>query len=823
MPLVTTRGTPFLDGGTYFVTFVITVDATARIAVTSNYFLSDFETGVTLIDAALIPDSPASPVLAPHALTISGLPITAGASNFAGVYLFNTEGPVAACPDYTRISIISMGDEKAAVIPLVFDNNRAFNGQPFSDSGSFIVTFSFYPDALQSFIVTPENNCVVEFSGGSGSLDLRNVPSAPHKYLTVTHLPANTQELNITDVFVWNQAGKVAKCEDYSLLEFIRDGETTTLKIPLVYSADTARIFEETGAYFVSFDLNVDALTRILITEQERVLAGFIGGNATLDARTLPQALPVPYLTIVGLPLTTAKNNFSEVFLYNTVGKVAKCKNVMDIVISKSSASAAAMIPLVYNDNPAEYFRDSGEFIATFTINVDVNTQIIKTRDDALSTIFSDGSGFLDMGADRGYFSGELVNPNDMSPPVIKQGTVFEINGGYVQVKTNAAVTPFAFEKTCVAYVYAAQRTGRIEFIYSTVPPVFVPEKNAWYNGNNRALFKFVFVKDAVDRYVAKIPIDASWTPFERYTITNAPVAFYNLSQSYVLNGASNPAPVSRSFDAGWHLFVLTGAGGGGGGGIDGRGDHDRYGGLGGSGGFVAEIVYLPQTSVTLFTGSGGAGSDAIYYGTYQGGGGGGGGSGTFVYASAGYLLCAGGGGGGAGGSANDGGSGGGGAGGSCGPGAGGGMGGPSNDGLTIDGSSGGTGGGYGASTSAYVGYNAWANPANAATYQPGNAFGFNSVGGEGSDGGRAGANGGRAAYAQYNAPDDWKNTNNANGRGANGTGAGNGAAGSPGGNNRNAVCGTGAAGGAGGQPSDSSLSAGKNGGAGSIAVYAVQ
>jgi hypothetical protein len=123
----------------------------------------------------------------------------------------------------------------------------------------------------------------------------------------------------------------------------------------------------------------VDALTRIAVSAADNVLVTFTGGKGTLDAATLPQTLPVPYFTITGLPKNTVKGNFSEVFLYNAVGKIAKCADYQAILISRDSNSASAMIPLVYNENSGgsgqtEYFRDSGQFAVTFSINVDINT-----------------------------------------------------------------------------------------------------------------------------------------------------------------------------------------------------------------------------------------------------------------------------------------------------------------------------------------------------------------------------------------------------------------------------------------------------------------
>jgi hypothetical protein len=86
----------------------------------------------------------------------------------------------------------------AAVIPLVYDNNKNFNGPAFSDSGYFIVTFSLFSDAFENIAVLPRNGCAVSFSDGCAVLDADAVPPVPRKYLTITNLPANTQELNVS-------------------------------------------------------------------------------------------------------------------------------------------------------------------------------------------------------------------------------------------------------------------------------------------------------------------------------------------------------------------------------------------------------------------------------------------------------------------------------------------------------------------------------------------------------------------------------------------------------------------------------------------------
>jgi hypothetical protein len=438
VPLTNPYSFAFTESGSYFTSFTITVDALSQIvAGANNNFLADYEDGVTEIDASRIPPAPTAPPVIPHCLTIIGLPQTAHSADFLDVFIMNSEGNVAKCVDYTAIRIMPFEGKSAAVIPLVYDNNRNFNGLDFSESGSFIVTFSFFSDALNSIVVTRDNFCIVDFSDGTGLLDVSDIPLVPHKYLTITGLPQNTQQLNIADVFVWNQTGKIAKCEDYSLLAFEYPGNSTTLKIPLIYSSAN-QLFDETGPFYVSFDLNVDALTRFFITETDKVLVNFVNGNGTLDAANLPVTLPVSYLTIVGLPLHTSKNNFSDVFVYNNSSKIAKVADYADITISKNASSASAMIPLVYNDNSKEYFHDSGSFFVSFTINVDAYIQIIKTRDDAFTVDFSDGSVVVNLSADCGYFSGGLVNPTDTSPPVNRVGgrPLFERPSSHTTVRT---------------------------------------------------------------------------------------------------------------------------------------------------------------------------------------------------------------------------------------------------------------------------------------------------------------------------------------------------------------------------------------------------
>jgi hypothetical protein len=779
-------GLRFSESGDYYISFQIVADALIKIIVLPAYAdLYYFTDGAASVDASKAPAAPARPQIVPHCLTVGGLPAVTGASNIFDVYVYNSSGIVAKCADYTKIAVSYADAKKNAVIPLVYDNNKAFNGKPFDDFGDFYVSFVIYPDAGQVISVTLENGCLVSFTDGSGFLDISGVPAVPRNCLTITNLPANFQELNAANVFVWNQAGKIAQCQDYSLLEIIAVGATTTVRIPLVYVNDTARIYAETGPYYVSFDLNVDALTRIAVTESEKVLVSFYGGKGTLDASTLPQALPTPYLTIIGLPENTAKGNFSEVFLYNAVGKIARCYDYQAIVVTKSQGASVAMVPLAYDGSgEKEYFRDSGDFVVTFTVNIDINIQIVKARADSLAVAFKDGSGELDLSSDYGFFSGSLVNPADTSAPVLKAGTVFEMNGAYEKLTANTGVTAQDFPTTRIVYVYAVKSNGVLSFVYSDSAPVWNAAKKGYYLNNRRALYKLVYLKGLEVGYAAKTPVAEPWKNFDRYPLAlttvegvyNKDAVFNPLAdkQVYSLSGASNPAPQTYTASPGWYIVYLNGAGGGGGGGT--TVVTTSAGGNGGDGGTVAELVYIAgTTTLSVFTGGGGtegrnSGNNA---GSGNGGGGGGGGSGSFVYHADGYFLCAGGGGGGGGSTSvkysngpNGGGpGGGGGAGGSIGSGGGGGL--PN---VTSTGSSG-------------------------SAYGPGAThWGYGGLPGQttnSSDGGT----GGSAAYFD-NVLEAWKNTAGANGQGGSAGRTSGHAPGSPGGaggNNRDTRRGGGA------------------------------
>jgi len=465
-----------------------------------------------------------------------------------------------------------------------------------------------------------------------------------------------------------------------------------------------------------------------------------------------------PCLTIYNLPRNTVKRNFSGIFLYNTAGVVAKCANYNEIVITADPVSATAKIPLVYSSSPdgSDFFRDSGTFLVTFNAHIDIYSQIIKDHSSKLTVVCSGGSGSVDLADDFGYFKGGLANPYDTGLPVIKSGTLFEINGAYFNVAGDTPVSnPEIFSKTTFAYVYASPNVGGIDFEFSTEAPSYDYYKKAFYIGDKRALYKFIFIKDSSDKYFAKTFITDSFTRFDYIAAETSWLASRDLSSVfYSLSGSGNPAAQTVTLQPGGYLFVLSGAAGGGG----------ANGGGGGQGGDIAEVfIATEETSVIIFTGQAGGGGSGNS--GRAGGGGGGGGSGSFIYSADGYFLCAGGGGGG---------------GGSIGPGAGGGGGASSTGGT---GGSGGSGGGYGAGGgggggSGYNGRGAYGGNSTAAS----GVFSFSPTYSSRATSPGDGGFGGYSAYFSLAAPNNWLNTASVNGSGGGGNGGGGGA----GGNNRN-------------------------------------
>jgi len=602
-------GSKFLESGAYFVSFDFHVDAVTRVTVSEEEkFVLNFVNGNALLDMAFI-----QPVSVPT-LTVINLPLNTSKIHFADIFVYNSSGKTAVCSDYSQIVTFRENNSVSAVIPLA----NISGGGYFRDSGVFAVSFSLNIDFLTKIIVLPHSRLTLAFTEGNALLNASLIPLEPlPSCLTVTSLPINTGKNSFSDVLISNQAGNIGGCKNYD--EIIFEDGGLTAKIPLVYTVNGSKKntrFEETGAFFVSLDLNVDAVTRVTVSEEEKFVLNFVNGNALLDMALIPekpQEAP-SYLTLKSLPINTKKHNISNVFVYNNNSTVAKCSNYNNIVITTDGSFVTAKIPLSYNSG-SERFADSGFFTVSFSVYVDLYSQIIKNRDDGHVVRFVSGSGSVDLADDFGYFSGGLANYDDLLPPVIRKNTTFEMNGSYHVVSSDSAVAAASFSRSSLVYVYASLKVGGIAFEYSTQAPAYNPAKKGYYLDNNRALFKFVFIKDSANKYFAKININDNFTNLSYCTVDSAGLASQGVPNRYSVDGKFNQPPEKITLHSGVYIATLKGANGG------------------RTGGFVSEVFILSNnTTFTLFTGGASKGA--------------GGGCGSFIFSPDGYLLTAGGGGG---------------------------------------------------------------------------------------------------------------------------------------------------------------------------------
>jgi hypothetical protein len=656
-----------------------------------------------------------------HFLKLTHMPPNTQIPNVFLVKVANSAADVGKFHKDKPVRIFRGTDENTVYIPLSY-----MDESDFLETGFFYTVFTIHVDAVTRYIVDLSDKLLVRYTDGRGEVDVRSLPgkvaaAASPRYLTIFNLPPNLTAHNITNVQVHNQKGPVADCSDYSQLEISVDDYRAVARIPLSYLG-LKTTFTETGSYIVSFDINVDADTRFLITNKDHIMVTFINGNGFLDIDNIPH-IPTPYLTIIGLPYYTTKKQISDVYVYNLAGQVAACADSNNITVFKNNESSTAMIPLSFASG-AGYFSDTGRFAVSFTVNVDIDTQVLITRSDGIILPFTDGSAVLDIASTYGFLSAELVNPSDTLAPIIKQGSIFEIDGYRYKVTDDVVMADYSNPPavSCILYLYAFRAGSIVYFEYSKTTPTYNKPKNGWYNGGKRALWKMIYLYNAnPPQFLFKTNINDDFPHFGTAVLTNELDYTQIITSKTVfksINGSSNLPPETITLNSGVYAIEMKGAGGGSGRTYNGQSS-------GGTGGLVREIITLnTKTDFTAFTGSSGGNAPAApvsgtfniittkNYFTYStvpgtgtsqdnpavwthtgqitdvilrtvtcteiatsmsGGGGGGGGSGSFLYcAGEKYLLLAGGGGGGSGGSyLTPGGAGG--SGGSFGPGAGGG------------------------------------------------------------------------------------------------------------------------------------------------------
>jgi hypothetical protein len=729
LPLAYNDDIEFIETGSFYTAFTIHIDAlTNYILVLTDKILVPFTEGRGTLDIRTLPyRGPGGD--AHRYLVIYNLPPHLLAQNVSNVMIHNQTSPVAQCENYGFLDVSSFGGSATLSVPLAFIDPPSM----FTGTGSFYVAFDINIDALTRYTVTAQDRVLVPFNNGTGYLNVNDLPTpqgAEHRYLTIINLPSTLLPHNVSNVMIHNQTGPIAKCEDYSLLEISASDDKSSLRIPLVLN-NPSSMFTGTGNFLVTFDINIDAETRFTAVTDDQILVYFNNGNGSLDILNLPEK-SIPYLTIQGLPYYTTKAQISGVSVYNLVGSVASCNDINAIVVSKNDNdnNSTAKIPLSYSSGD-DYFRDTGRFAVTFTVNVDIDNQFIISRDDNIYLEFSNGSAFLDIENLFGFFDAELANPSDTAALIIKGGSSFDIDGYRHTVPNNLNVPAYVPNNSCVLFLYAFRSGTYVFYEYSSTAPNYNPAKGGYYNGNGRALWKMFYLSDG-QQFLFKTYIDDTFPQFGKFVLSDIDFNLLtsSLSAYFAMDGANNPEPATITLQPGVYLAKLVGCGGGSGaGGINNSIISQPSGG--GDGGSIIELFTIETPATfTAYTGTGGfaapqptspdsaisiyalplnsllysAGRISASYSSSwalihdfflssSGGGGGGGGAGTFLYSDNGYFLCAGGGGGGSGASGLTTG-GGGGAGGALGPGGGGGAAGSRARGGTGGGRNGGGGGG---------------------------------------------------------------------------------------------------------------------------------
>jgi hypothetical protein len=631
-----------------------------------------------------------------HFLKLTCMPVNTQVGNVFSVKVANSSSDVGKQNKENPVCIFKETNSFTATvyIPLSYNDNTDF-----LETGSFYTAFTIHVDAVKKYVVDLADKVLVDYTDGRGAYDVRNIPQASAadiRYLTIFNLPSGFVPQGISEVAVHNMHNPVASCKNYSLVEVFTSDGVTSVKIPLTYENSNS-VFTANGSFFVSFELYYDALTHYSVMPEDRVSVHFISGNGFLDIGNM-EGKTIPYLTVYGLPANITKKHFSNISVYNLTGSVANCSNNNNITILKNASLSTALIPL--SSGGDDYFRDTGVFIVTFTVNIDILTQIVYTRDDRLMLDFFNGNASFDL--DRlGFFNAELTNPSDLLAPVIKKDSSFEISGFIYKADNDLAINSFMPASSCTVYIYAYRNENEIFFEYSPAPPVYNNSKKGYYDGNKRALWKMfvctvppsVLGGSPRQIFLAKTPIDDGWDHLSYFTFDDPYLiaAFSDSDPVFALSGDSNPPPQTVILEPGVYLVRLVGAGGGScipytylsldnylvifitGDLLQyGEPHHTRvlnisnngnlqydffpnsfYKNLfyfpliencqGGDGGIVTELLFLnSSTTFTAFTGSGGDGSEVPSSGFSSGGAGGG--SGSFLFSEQGYLLCAGGG-----------------------------------------------------------------------------------------------------------------------------------------------------------------------------------
>jgi len=357
-------------------------------------------------------------------LKIINLPLNTQVSNVISVSVSNSSSTVGKLNKNSPVMIYRETDTCTAYLPLVSNDDKEF-----LNSGQFYTAFSVFIDALNKYIVDLSDQFIVQYTDGRGQADVNNLPSSVlaqnqqpstskeitenerdeleknGHFLKLFNMPLHIQTPNVFSVSVSNSSSPVGTLDKNSPILIYREKATNTCTVylPLVNTNGSGYLesdFLETGFFYTSFVIHVDALTKYIVDTSDQFIVQYTDGRGQADVNNLPSRTvitPDPhYLTVFNLPQTVSIYNFSKVLVLNQTGAVAKCVDYSQIVLSVDEGKAAAKIPLQYT-SLSQDFTETGVFYVTFDINVDVETRYTLTLDDQVKVNFINGNGFLDI------------------------------------------------------------------------------------------------------------------------------------------------------------------------------------------------------------------------------------------------------------------------------------------------------------------------------------------------------------------------------------------------------------------------------------------
>jgi hypothetical protein len=580
-------------------------------------------------------------------LTILNLPENTAGENLTQI---SVQGGIAAGD--TEGSAV---EGTTATVPLLSPDGERFTG-----TGIYLVQIIIIEKPDKTLLEL--SDVPVEFTDGYGTLDISRIAEEEPLPigLTILNLPENT----VVDSFKSALIGNTARCADYQAIEV--DGLSAL--VPLQLNNGNGE-FTKTGIFFITLILDVDSLTHFEITAKDKVAVEFVDGRGTLDLDNYGNVFFLPRsLTILNMPENVVRDSFQSV----DIGGVAKAI-LDDIKIEGTTAT----VPVTLNSG--KEFTKTGTFYITLRVIIDSLNDIEITKADFVICVFENGKGTLDLNnlyghLGKGYIEGDITNRNNYSQAQVIKGTKFEMNGYFYHVISQAPMDNLdevSILANTIVYIYAVESESNvmnyryvavmrdaeafIRFRLSTVKPVYDAERRGYYNGDDRALWKFLkmgtewrYKTDAADAFEIENQVLS-------YSVGNLLYRWENVDIS----------PTKVWLEPGIYCFEVAGASGG-----DSASYRKKVSSAyskefdtkGGDGGKIIELVSLDsRKQVSIYTGRTGATSplNFVEIGSYiiygagretlgSGVSGGGGGAGSFISYDLGkpgdYILIAGGG-----------------------------------------------------------------------------------------------------------------------------------------------------------------------------------